>query len=176
MTIRRRRACRSIKINVEPSGYVPQTAAARPAPPPVTPAYHATPQETKKHSVESSLPLAVILEILAREYEESGQGEALCRVALRLAEESGAIENYRKRWDEEETNLSGRFSMLLYDRNQCLELIRYHKNKGNKDALQRESDKLRLIEGKLLLGTSSPVRITDEDLELLEQYIKECGF
>lgn len=125
---------------------------------------------------EGSLPVAVVLEILAREYEDSVQGEALCRAALSLAEESGVIENYRARWDAEETNLSGRLSVLLYDRSQSLELIRYYKNKGNQEALKRETGKLRQIEGRLLLGGASPVRITEEDLEEMERYIKECGF
>jgi len=120
--------------------------------------------------------VAVIMEILAREYEDSVQGEALCRAALRLAEESGFIEKARARWDAEETDLSGRLSVLLYDRRQSLELIRYYENKGNREALKRETDKLRQIEGRLLLGGASPVRITEEDLEEMERYIKECGF
>lgn len=125
---------------------------------------------------ENTLPMAVVLEILAQEYEDSVQGEALCRAALHLAEESGYIEKARARWEAEETDLSGRLSVLLYDRRQSLELIRYHENKGNREAQKRESEKLRQIEGRLLLGGASPVRITEEDLEEMERYIKECGF
>ena len=125
---------------------------------------------------DETLPVAVIMEILAREYEDSVQGEALCRAALRLAEESGFIEKARARWEAEETDLSDRLSVLLYDRRQSLDLIRYYEKKGNREALKRETDKLRQIEGRLLLGGASPVRITEEDLEEMERYIKECGF
>lgn len=125
---------------------------------------------------EGYLPITVILEILAREYEDSPAGKVLCRVAARMAEESGVLDKYRARWDTEETDLSSRLSMAFFDRRQSLELIRYHESKGNREALDKEKDKLEQIEGRLLLGTNAPARITEEDLEILENFIKESGF
>lgn len=124
----------------------------------------------------SGLPLAVILEILATEYEDGRQGDALCRVAARLAEESGEIAGYRARWDEALEEPSGNLSIYLFDRRQAMELIRYYQNKGNREALKKEEDKLRLAEGRLLLGQSQPLRITSDDLEKLEEFIRESGF
>ena len=66
--------------------------------------------------------------------------------------------------------------MAFFDRRQSLELIRYHESKGNREALDKEKDKLEQIEGRLLLGTNAPARITEEDLEILENFIKESGF
>lgn len=120
-----------------------------------------------------NLPVAVVLEILAGQYQDSIQGEALCWAALKITEESGVLEKYRARWDEEETNLSGHQSIALFDRRQALELIQYHKGKGNQPSLQRETERLSQLEGRLLLGTASPARITEEDLEEMERYIKE---
>lgn len=122
-----------------------------------------------------SLPLAVILEVIAREYRDT-RDEALCRVALRLAEKSGQIGSYRARWDQEETDPAIHASALIFDRNQCLELINYYKNKNNLDKLQETEKKLAQIEGRLLLGEGAPTRITSEDLNRLEQFIKESGF
>ncbi|TEB15073.1 hypothetical protein Psfp_02392 [Pelotomaculum sp. FP] len=123
-----------------------------------------------------SLPVAVVLEIIAREYSGDAREEALCRVALRVAEESGQIESYRARWDEEESAPAGIRSSLLFDRNQCLELINYYKSSGRMEKLQQEKEKLAQIEGRLLLGGGSPTRITNEDLNKLEEFIKESGF
>ena len=177
MAVRRRNAYRKPRESMVQPGESPQpqrtvACAGQDEPCACTPS-RPVHRET---APEESLPVAVVLGILAREYEDSVQGEALCRAALRLAEESGVLDRYRARWDAEETNLSGRLSVLLYDRNQSLELIRYYEKKGSQEALQRERDKLRQIEGRLLLGGASPVRITEEDLEELERYIKECGF
>lgn len=121
------------------------------------------------------LPVAVVIEILSKEYEGGAAGEALCRAALRAAEEGGVIEDYRAKWDAEEES-TGHGSPLLYDRRQSLELIRYYENKGNLAALEKEKEKLHLIEGRLLLERTSQCKITDEDLEELEKYIRECGF
>jgi hypothetical protein len=179
MTARRRIAHAKSKGFVQSRDERREIPDRPPAPEEVKDTLHSLEQQSESAGRPvkgEALPLAVVLEILAREYEDSVQGEALCRAALRLAEESGAIENYRAGWEAEETNLSGRLSVLLFDRSQSLELIRYHQKKGNLEALQREREKLRLIEGRLLLGGASPARITEEDLEELERYIKECGF
>ena len=125
---------------------------------------------------EGGLPLAVVLEILAGEFEEGRQGDALCRAAVRLAEECGEIEGYRARWDAAQEDPAGSRPAYLFDRRQALELIRYHQNKGNREALQKEKDKLRIAEGRLLLGQSPPLKITGGDLEKLEEFIRESGF
>lgn len=120
------------------------------------------------------LPVAVVMEILAREYSDNPD-RSLCRAALRLAEESGAIKKYRLIWDNEESS-PGPLSSLLFDRNQCLELIKYHEKKGGLEALKRETEKLRQIEGRLLLGGVPQAKVTNEDLARLEEFIKEHGF
>lgn len=134
------------------------------------------PVKEKQAEKEGCLPLAVILEILAAEYEEGKQGEALCRAAVRLAEESGEIARYRARWDADQEDSSGSRSIYLFDRRQAMELVRYHRNKGNREALQKEEDKLVIAEGRLLLGQSPPLKITGEDLEKLEEFIRGHGF
>ena len=137
---------------------------------------HTDIQAEKQLPKEGYLPVTVILEILAREYEDSAAGKVLCRVATQIARESGVLDKYRARWDLEETDLSGRLSMVLFDRRQSLELIRYHESKKNLEALDKEKAKLEQIEGRLLLGGKAPARITEEDLEILENFIKESGF
>ncbi len=122
------------------------------------------------------IPVALALELLAKEYVEGGQGEALCRAAVRLAEESGMLAAYRSRWDAQQDEPAASLPVYLFDRRQSLELIGYYRNKGNKEALTREMNKLMVIEGHLLLGQSSPLRITSEDLDKLENFIKESGF
>lgn len=134
------------------------------------------PDVCKQTRVEGGLPLAVVLEILAGEFEEGKQGDALCRAAVRLAEECGAMDVYRARWDAAQKDQAGHSSAHLFDRCQSLELLRYHQKKGNMEALKKETDKLRIIEGRLLFGQSSPLKITDEDLEKLEEFIRESGF
>lgn len=177
MAARRRNAHRKTREYATPSGERPEAPGGQPGLVPED-RCHCNEQQTGdgQPGHGETLPVAVILEILAQEYEDSVQGEALCRAALRLAEESGHIEKARAGWDAEETNLSGSLSVLLYDRRQSLELIRFYEKKENREALKREKDKLRQIEGRLLLGGVSPVKITEEDLEELERYIKECGF
>lgn len=177
MTARRRQAGRKYKEYTPPAWERREKPAGQPVPLPddSSPGTEQRPEINKTAGVDC-LPVAAVLKILAEEYGDGERGEALCRAALRIAEEGGVIENYRSRWDAEETDLSSRLSVLLFDRRQCLELIRYYQTKGNREALQREKDKLREIEGRLLLGGASPVRITEEDLEELERYIKECGF
>ncbi len=130
----------------------------------------------KQAEKEGRLPFAVILEILAAEYEEGRLGEALCRAAVRLAEESGEIDAYRARWDEAQEDPSGSRSIYLFDRRQAMELIRYHQNKGNREALKKEKGKLIIAEGRLLLGQSPSLKITDDDLDKLEEFIRESGF
>lgn len=130
----------------------------------------------KQAEKENRLPLAVILEILAAEYEEGTSGDALCRAAVRLAEESGEIGAYRARWDAAQEDSTGSRSIYLFDRRQAMELIRYHQNKGNREALKMEKDKLKIAEGRLLLGQSPPLKITDDDLEKLEEFIRGHGF
>ncbi|MDD4238962.1 MAG: hypothetical protein PHT62_10485 [Desulfotomaculaceae bacterium] len=125
---------------------------------------------------QGSLPVTVVLEIIGQEYREGAQEEALCRVALRLAEESGQIESYRARWDEADSAPAGLKSALLFDRNQCLELINFFKSSGRTEKLQQEKVKLAQLEGRLLLGGEAQTRITDEDLDKLENFIKESGF
>ncbi len=133
-------------------------------------------REEKGPAKGNSLPLAVILEILAAEYGDGGQGDTLCRAAVRLAEESGEIAVYRAGWDKAQRNSPDNLSLYLFDRRQAMELICYHQNKGNKEALKKERDKLLLAEGRLLLGQSQPLKITDNDLEKLEEFIRESGF
>ena len=122
------------------------------------------------------IPVALALETLAEEYVEGKEGEALCRAAVRLAEESGIIADYRAKWDALQDDPAGSISIYLFDRRQSLELIGYHQSKGNKEALTREKNKLRTIEGRLLLSQSSPLKVTSEDLEILEEFIRENGF
>ncbi|NQS75566.1 MAG: hypothetical protein HQP61_03830 [Peptococcaceae bacterium] len=131
----------------------------------------------KKQEVKpSGLPLTVVLEILAAEYEDGPLGNALCKVAVHLAEESGEIASFRARWDVAQENPSGSQSTYLFDRRQAMELMRYHRNKGNKEAQKKEEEKLLMVEGRLLLGQSTPLRITNNDLEKLEEFIKDHGF
>lgn len=132
--------------------------------------------EGERPIMEGYLPVAVVMEILADEYSGSPESDPLCRVALRVAEESGAITKYRPIWNDEENSQSGPLSSLLFDRNQTLELIKYYERKGNMEALRKEREKLRLIEGRLLLGGVPQTKVTGEDIEKLEQFIKECGF
>ena len=127
-------------------------------------------------ALTTTMPVAVILEILAREYSRDAQGEALCRAAAGIAEESGLLEHYRNLWETEETNLSGNQAYLLFERRQCLDLIDFYKSKNNQPALEKELAHLRLLEGRLLLGDSQPSGITDEDLAKLEEFIKYTGF
>lgn len=122
------------------------------------------------------IPVALVLEMLTKEYVEGEQGEALCRAAMRLAEESGMITAYRVKWDALQEDPAGSLPVYLFDRRQSLELIGYHRSKGNKDALTREMNKLMIIEGRLLLSQSSPLKVTGEDLEILEEFIRENGF
>ncbi|NLI13641.1 hypothetical protein [Pelotomaculum propionicicum] len=138
--------------------------------------YQENPVREKQAEKEGCLPLAVILEILAAEYEEGRQGDALCRAAVRLAEESGEIASYRARWDAAQEESSGSQSIYLFDRRQAMELIRYHQNKGNGEALKKEKEKLIIAEGRLLLGQSPPLKITGDDLKKLEEFIRESGF
>ena len=130
----------------------------------------------KQSGQNGYIPVALVMEMLAKEYVEGGQGEALCRAAVRLAEESGMIAAYRAKWDALQDDPAGSLSIYLFDRRQSLELIGYHRSKGKKEALTREKNKLRIIEGRLLLGQSSPLKITGEDLEKLEEFIRENGF
>ncbi|NLJ75919.1 MAG: hypothetical protein GX325_01495 [Peptococcaceae bacterium] len=131
----------------------------------------------KKQEVKpAGLPLTVVLEILAAEYEDGALGNALCRVAVHLAEESGEIADFRARWDVEQENPSGSQSTYLFDRRQAMELIRYHQNKGNREAQKKEEEKLLIVEGRLLLGQSTPLKITNDDLEKLEEFIRGHGF
>ncbi|MCL6639383.1 MAG: hypothetical protein K6T80_06875, partial [Firmicutes bacterium] len=138
MAARRRSAYRKPKEPVSARKEQLETCSHLSDTVPETPYRHQEPAaHHRRPEQEGSLPLPVILEILAREYTDSVQGEALCRAALSLAEECGAMEKYRARWDAEETDLTGRLSVLLYDRRQSLELIRYYEKKGNREALQR---------------------------------------
>ncbi|MBP7332879.1 MAG: hypothetical protein KBA08_11415 [Firmicutes bacterium] len=176
---RRRRASRKFKEAYQPEKQrrieAEQPAASKLAG--EGPSQEKPARAEKNQAVKTSgLPLAVILEILATEYEDGRQGDALCRAAVRLAEESGEIAGYRARWNEAQEDLSGSLSIHLFDRRQAMELIRYHQNKGNREALKKEEDKLRLAEGRLLLGQSRPLKITGDDLEKLEEFIRESGF
>lgn len=176
MTSRRRNVYRKLKERYQPAEKQDTPVAA---PEPVSEGKGGCQEfrtEEKQKEKEGYLPLAVALEILAGEFEEGEQGKALCRAAVRLAEESGLITKYRARWDAEENGPSGSHSVFLFDRRQSLELIRYHQSKGNEEAVRKEKDKLKIIEGRLLLGQSSPLRVTNEDLEKLENFIKESGF
>jgi len=142
-----------------------------------TPEADNTPSQTGGTPIgQGSLPFTIVLDIISREYSGGAREDILCRIALRLAEESGLIETYRSRWDEEESAPTGLRSSLLFDRSQSLELINYYKSKGNLDKQRQEKGKLALIEGKLLLGGGSPTQITNEDLDKLEEFIKESGF
>ncbi len=132
--------------------------------------------QAEQQTRDGYIPIAVALEILAQEYEEGAQGDLLCRVALRLAEESGVLDRYRARWDNSEDDQSGRSSIYLYDRRQAMELFHYHRRKGNLENSKREKEKLDRIEGLLLMGGVTPARVTEEDLEELERFIKESGF
>jgi hypothetical protein len=127
-------------------------------------------------ALTTSVPVSVIMEILAREYAQDAQGEVLCRAAVCIAEESGLLEHYRTLWETEETNLSGNQAYLFFERRQCLDLIDFHKSKDNQPALEKELAHLRQLEGRLLLGMSQPTGITDEDLEKLEEFIRYSGF
>ena len=139
-----------------------------------------TSQEThlldNKDGPECCLHVTAVLKILAGELESGGHVDTLCRAAVRLAEEGGIIGSCRADWDAEQENAAGQSSAYLFDRRQCLELIRYHQNKGNNEALKKENDKLRILEGRLLLGQKPPLKITEEDLEKLEEFIRESGF
>ena len=127
----------------------------------------------------TNLPVAVVIEVLAREYTQDSQAaETLCRAAAGIAEESGLLKHYRAIWDAEETDLSADQAFLLFDRRQSLDLINFYKSKDNQSALNKELAKLRQIEGRLLLDVARPsgTGITDEDLEKLEEFIKYSGF
>lgn len=138
--------------------------------------YQETPVLDKQAGQEDCIPVAAVLKILAGELESGGQEDTLCRTAVRLAEEGGIIAGCRSKWDAAQEDPAGSLPVYLFDRRQCLELIQYHQNKGNSEALNKEIAKLRLLEGRLLLGQSPPLRITDEDLEKLEEFIRESGF
>ena len=137
--------------------------------------YQETPVLDKQAGQEGCLPVAAILKILAGELDAGGQEGTLCKAAVRLAEVGGIIDSCRARWDAEQENAAGQ-SSVLFDRRQCLELIRYHQDKGNNEAMKKEKDKLGIFEGRLLLGQSPPLKVTDEDLEKLEEFIRENGF
>lgn len=130
----------------------------------------------KQGGSEGCLHVTAAIKILAGELDTGGHEDTLCRAAVRLAEEGGIIGSCRARWDAEQENAAGQSSTYLFDRRQCLELIRYHQNKGNNEALKKEKDKLRILEGRLLLGQEPPLKITEEDLEKLEEFIRESGF
>ncbi len=132
--------------------------------------------ESRCPPAKGYLPLTVILEILSQEYKDGVQGEVLCRTALRLAEESGVLEDYRARWDAAEEDPSNHRSALLYDRRQSLELISYYRTRGYREAAKKESDILKQIEGRLLLDRAAPAKITAEDIDKLEGFLKESGF
>ena len=132
------------------------------------------PQE--KPLAAASLPVSAVLEILAGEYTGGEKDESLCRAAHRIAAEAGVLGIYRAKWDAEEEAGGDRLPFLLFDRRQCLELIDFHRRKGNTESARRESERLVLIEGRLLLERSSPAKITEEDIAVLEEFIKECGF
>jgi hypothetical protein len=135
-----------------------------------------TPLLDKQAEQENCLPVATAIKILAGELESGGHEDTLCRAVVRLAEEGGIIDSCRSRWEAEQENTAGQSSTYLFDRRQCLELIRFHQNKGNNEALKKEKDKLRILEGRLLLGHKPPLKITEEDLEKLEEFIRESGF
>ena len=130
----------------------------------------------KQGGSEGCLHVTAAIKILAGELASGGHEDTLCRAAVRLAEEGGIIDSCRSKWDAEQENAAGQSSAYLFDRRQCLELIRYHQNKGNNEALKKEKDKLRILEGRLLLGQKPPLKITEEDLEKLEEFIRESGF
>lgn len=134
-----------------------------------------TPVLDKQAGQENCLPVAAAIKILAGELESGGHEDTLFRAAVRLAEEGGIIAGCRVEWDAEQENAAGQ-SSILFDRRQCLELIRYHQDKGNSAALKKEMNKMRILEGRLLLGQSPPLRVTEEDLEKLEEFIRENGF
>jgi hypothetical protein len=121
------------------------------------------------------LPVTAVIEILSGEYEAGITGEALCRTAVRVAGEGGVLEKFRSGWDAE-AEAPGRKSPLLDDRRRSLELLRYYKSKGDPAAVKRTEGELALTEGRLLLEKPVPLKISDGDLERLENFIKEYGF
>ncbi len=173
---RRRYANRKLKEQHQPGNRLNDQAGLPDLEPVGKDICRETPALEKRAGENGCIPVALVLEMLAKEYVEGGPGEALGRVALRLAEESGLITSYRAKWDALQDDTSGSLPVYLFDRRQSLELIRYHQSKGNKEALLREKDKLEAIEGRMLLGQSSPLKITSEDLEKLEDFIKYSGF
>ncbi|HOV79246.1 MAG TPA: hypothetical protein PK728_04005 [Bacillota bacterium] len=179
MSTRRRNAYRkSREAGLNPSG-VKERRFEEPGPAATDCEHRFTTGPAKERQpVEGHVPVAVVMEILAGEYDESAGGEALCRAAARLAEETGLIHRYRSVWDAEADDPVGNLPPLIFDRSQCLELIKYHQRKGNMGNLQKETERLRLIEGRLLLGSAprANVRITESDLRKLEEFIKESGF
>jgi hypothetical protein len=138
--------------------------------------YQETPVLDKQAEHKGCIPITATLKILAGELESGGHEDTLCRTAVRLAKEGGIIDSCRSRWNAEQENAAGQSSTYLFDRRQCLELIRYHQNKGNNEALKKEKTKLIILEGRLLLGQTPPLKITEEDLDKLEEFIRENGF
>lgn len=130
----------------------------------------------KQGGAEGCLHITAAIKILAGELASGGHEDTLCRAAVRLAEEGGIIDSCRAGWDAEQENAAALSSTYLFDRRQCLELVIYHQNKGNNEELKKEKDKLRILEGRLLLGQKPPLRITEADLEKLEEFIRESGF
>ena len=173
---RRRYANRKLKEQNQPGNRLNDQAGLPDLDPASKDICRETPALEKRAGENGCIPVALVLEMLAKEYVEGGPGEALGRVALRLAEESGLIASYRAKWDALQDDPSGSLPVYLFDRRQSLELIGYHRSKGNKEALTREKNKLRTIEGRLLLSQSSPLKVTSEDLEILEEFIRENGF
>ncbi len=176
MAIRRRSSLRRQNLTVRTPGEQLKAPGATPRPAPENRVQNTQIPAEKQPAKEGYLPVAIVLEILAREYEDGAVGKALCRVAAQIAKESGLIEKYRARWDAEETDLSSNLSMVLFDRRQSLELISFHKSRGNQKELDKEIAKLERTEGRLLMGGKAPAKITEEDLEILENFIKESGF
>ncbi len=168
MTVRRKRNLKKQKD----AGGLPQAKALETTA--INPAPDCEPKE--KPQAKNSLPVSAVLEILAGEYTGGAGDEPLCRAAHRIAAEAGVLDIYRAKWNAEEEAGGERLPFLLFDRRQCLELIDFHRRKGNTESARRESERLVLIEGRLLLERSSPARITDEDIAVLEEFIKECGF
>jgi hypothetical protein len=135
-----------------------------------------TPVLDKQARQENCLPVATAIKILAGELQSGGHEDTLCRAAVRLAEEGGIIAGCRAQWNAAQEGPAGCLPIYLFDRRQCLELIRYHQNKGNSAALKKEINKLVILEGRLLLGQSPPLKVTEEDLAKLEEFIRESGF
>lgn len=176
MTVRRRKVKRKLQEKHQPRLQL-NMQTQLPNPEPADKGLHHPPPAVEKQAVENGyIPVAIALEILAKEFEAGGQEESLCRAAVGLAEESGVIANYRAKWDMSQDEPAEHLPIFLFDRRQSLELIGYHQSKGNKEALKREKERLKIIEGRLLLGQSSPLKITSEDLNKLEDFIKESGF